>query len=77
MGTAKLSVVAYDVTTKQAVINSGYALARSDHQNWTVLGAGNMQGGTLNTELVQATGEYDLIVSVPTAVAARPSPSPR
>jgi hypothetical protein len=77
MGTAKLSVVAYDTTTKQAVINSGYSLARSDHQNWNVLGAGSVQGGTLTTEIAQATGENDSVVAAPTSVAARTGPSLR
>jgi hypothetical protein len=77
MGTAKLSVVAYDTATKLAVINSGYSLARSDHQNWSVLGAGSVQGGTLTTEIVQATGENDSIVAVPTSIAGRQGPTPR
>jgi hypothetical protein len=72
MGTAKLSVVAYDVSTKRAVINSGYSLARSDHQNWNVLGAGSVQGGSLTTELAQATGERDSLMSVPDSIAGRP-----
>jgi hypothetical protein len=37
MGTAKLAVVATDTKTKQPMINSGFALARSDHQYWTML----------------------------------------
>jgi hypothetical protein len=75
MGTAKLSVVAYDAATKQAVINSGYSLARSDHQNWNVLGAGSVQGGTLTAEIAQATGENDSIVTVPTNIAGLPGPT--
>ncbi len=77
MGTAKLSVVAYDMTTKQPVINSGYTLARSDHKNWNVLGAGSVQSGTLTTEIAQASGENDSILAAPTAVAGRPQPLPR
>ena len=71
MGTAKLTVVAYDTTSKQAVINSGYSLARSDHQNYSVLGAGSVQGGTLTTEIAQATGQSDSIVTMPTSLAGR------
>jgi hypothetical protein len=74
MGTAKLTVVAYDTTTKLAVINSGYSLARADHQNWNVLGAGSVQGGTLTAEIAQATGGSDSVVSVPNNVAGRPGP---
>jgi hypothetical protein len=77
MGTAKLTVVAYDTATKQAVINSGYALARSDHQNYSVLGAGSVQGGTLTTEIAQATGQSDSIVTLPTSVAGRKAPTVR
>ena len=77
MGTAKLSVVAFDTASKRAVINSGYSLARSDHQNWNVLGAGSVQGGTLTTELAEATGESDSLVTVPTGIAGRPAPLAR
>jgi hypothetical protein len=77
MGTAKLSVVAYDASTKRAVINSGYSLARSDHQNWNVLGAGSVQGGSLTTEIAQATGERDSLMSVPDNIAGRPGPIAR
>ena len=71
MGTAKLTVVAYDATTKHAVINSGFAIARSDHKNWNVMGAGGVQGGTLSTEIAQATGERDSMVTMPSSIAGR------
>jgi hypothetical protein len=77
MGTAKLAIVAYDTTSKQAVINSGFTIARSDHQNWNVLGTGGVQGGSLTTEIAQATGEQDSLVGLPASVAGRPVPAAR
>ncbi len=57
MGTAKLAIVAIDTKTKQAVINSGYQLARADHRHWQVLGLGSQQSGSVQEELVSKTGE--------------------
>lgn len=74
MGTAKLAIVAYDAKTKAPLINTGYALARADHKNWTVLGMGGIQGGSVPQEIATATGETDGI-QVPTAVAKRPAPA--
>ncbi len=72
MGTAKLAIVAYDAKSKAPLINTGYALARADHKNWTVLGVGGIQGGSVPQEIATATGETDGI-HVPTAVAHRPA----
>lgn len=72
MGTAKLAIVAYDAKSKAPLINTGYALARADHKNWTVLGVGGIQGGSVPQEIATATGETDGI-QVPTAVAHRPA----
>jgi hypothetical protein len=74
MGTAKLAIVAYDAKTKAPLINTGYALARADHKNWTVLGMGGIQGGSVPQEIATATGEADGI-QIPTAVAKRPDPA--
>ena len=63
--------LAYDAATKHAVINSGFAIARSDHKNWNVMGAGGVQGGTLSHEIAQATGERDSPLTVPTSIAGR------
>lgn len=65
MGTAKLTLVAYDAKTKTPVINSGYALARSDYMNWNVMGFGGMPSGTVHEELAAATGQKETIVAVP------------
>jgi Family of unknown function (DUF6655) len=62
MGTVKLSLVAIDTRTKQAVINSGYKLARADHRHWQVLGLGSQQSGSVQEELVTKTGEDDSAV---------------
>lgn len=72
IGTAKLSVVALDVKSHQAVINSGYSLARSDQKNWNMLGMGSMQTGTVPQEIATSTGETESAL-VPSAVARRTS----
>jgi hypothetical protein len=65
IGTAKLSLVAYDTRSKKPVINSGYALARADHRNWQVLGLGGQQSGSVHRELVAQTGESSSLVDAP------------
>ncbi|MGC3968728.1 MAG: hypothetical protein QM775_15560 [Pirellulales bacterium] len=72
-GTAKLTLVAYDAKSKQAVINSGSMLARSDHKAWNILGSGHVVSGSVPTELERATGESESLVKVPTMTAAKPS----
>lgn len=72
MGTAKLTVVAYDAKTRQPVVDSGLALARADYRQWNVLGAGPTASGRIPAELTAATGEKESFVSVP-AIASRPS----
>jgi Family of unknown function (DUF6655) len=57
MGTAKLVLVAYDTKTKQPVINTGYALARADHNFWQVFGVGGQESGSVQKELVASAGE--------------------
>jgi hypothetical protein len=61
-GTAKLLVVVYDAKTKAPVISSGTLLARSDQNNWNVLGAGPVQTGSVPEEIAAATGEVDFNV---------------
>ncbi|MBI2824510.1 MAG: hypothetical protein HYX69_07485 [Planctomycetia bacterium] len=73
MGTAKLNVIAYDVKNKQPVINTGYALARSDHKNWNVMGMGGVQTGSVPQELATATGETESLMVRPSAIARRPT----
>jgi hypothetical protein len=75
MGTAKLLVVAFDSKSKQPVINSGYALARSDFKNLTILAGGGVQSGSVEKELVAATGERSSTIGLPRSIAARGSAS--
>ncbi|HEX4143257.1 MAG TPA: DUF6655 family protein [Pirellulales bacterium] len=75
MGTAKLLVVAFDSKSKQPVMNSGYALARSDFKNLTVLAGGGVQSGSVERELVAATGQRSSTVGLPQSFAARDSSS--
>lgn len=65
MGTAKLTIVATDTKSKQPVINSGYALARSDHQHWTMLGAGPVMSGSVADQIKTHTGQSESLVTVP------------
>jgi hypothetical protein len=70
MGTAKLVVVAYDAQSKLPVINGGYALARSDHKTWNVLGVGGINSGSVHQQLAEEAGDVDTL-SVPTMLANR------
>jgi hypothetical protein len=63
MGTAKLILVATDNKSKQPVINEGFALARSDHQHWSMLGVGPVTSGQVVKELETSTGESETIMS--------------
>lgn len=65
IGTAKLSVVAYDTRSKKPVINNGYAMARADHRDWHVLGLGGQQSGSVHRELVAQTDEPSSLIDTP------------
>ena len=54
-GTAKLGLVAYDAKTKQILGNGGMAVARADDNNWTFLGLGPYQNGSLRREIHRGT----------------------
>lgn len=73
MGTAKLLIIAYDNKSKQQVINSGYALARSDHRNWSVLGMSGITTGSVPNELARWTGEADSVMQLGTTMQAKRS----
>lgn len=77
MGTAKLCVIATDTKTKRPVINSGYTLARSDHQHWTALGAGPVLSGSVARQLESSTGRSESLMptSIPTRISSVPSSS--
>jgi hypothetical protein len=71
-GTAKIAVLAYDTKSKLPVISSG-TLARSDHANWSLLGAGPVISGSVPTEVYAATRESDWMTIDQAAIAARTS----
>ena len=79
-GTAKLRIVAFDAKSRQPVLQSGVALARSDFKSWKVVGAGPVESGSVPTELAAATRKTDLPTAspatAPTAVATRPTAAP-
>ena len=62
MGTAKLAIIATDNKTKQPVINSGFSLARSDHQHWTMMGAGPVLSGSVADQLKNHTGSSESLM---------------
>ncbi len=65
MGTAKLAIIATDSKTKQPVINSGFALARSDHQHWSVMGSGPVLSGSVANQLREHTGTSESLMYLP------------
>ncbi|MCC7086693.1 MAG: hypothetical protein IT427_16965 [Pirellulales bacterium] len=65
IGTAKLTLVAYDTRSKRPVINNGYAMARADHRDWHVLGLGGQQSGSVHRELVAQTDEPSSLLESP------------
>jgi len=75
IGTAKLAIVATDTKSKMPVINSGYSLARSDHQHWTMMGAGPVLSGSVADQLKEHTGMSETLIyggdmpTLPTRVA--------
>ena len=52
--TAKIGIVAYDAETRHMLGEGGVTLARSDDNNWFVLGVGPFQNGTLRDELAES-----------------------
>jgi hypothetical protein len=69
-GTAKLAILAYDTKSKQPVISTG-ALARSDHADWSLLGAGPVISGTVPAEIQAATHESDWFTIDSSSIASR------
>ena len=63
-GTAKLNVVAYDTPTGQTVYTGSGTLARADDSNWTVLGLGPFQNGSVRSEVNRNTSDTDLTARV-------------
>ena len=71
MGTAKLVLVATDTKSKQPVINSGFSLARSDHQHWTMMGSGPVLSGSVADQSKQHTGTSETLIQIPSTTASR------
>ena len=65
MGTAKLAIIATDAKSKQPVINSGFSLARSDHQHWSMMGSGPVLSGSVANQLKEHTGSTESIIYLP------------
>jgi hypothetical protein len=77
-GTAKILVNAYDAKTKVPLTAPGANLARSDQNNWNVMGIGPVQSGTVPREIAAATKEVDLsataVVNAVGGAYIRPQP---
>jgi hypothetical protein len=71
MGTAKLVLVATDTKSKQPVINSGFSLARSDHQHWTMMGSGPVLSGSVADQIKQHTGTSETLIQIPSTTTSR------
>lgn len=50
-GTAKISIVAYDPKSKQALSPGGLVRARSNNSNWSVFGIGPISTGSVREEI--------------------------
>jgi hypothetical protein len=76
LATAKLSIVAYDKESRQAIGTGGTSLARSNDINRSVLGIGPFNSGSVRTEVQVATGSqglaFDLVEHVPWSGPQRP-----
>ncbi|HEX4129927.1 MAG TPA: DUF6655 family protein [Pirellulales bacterium] len=72
MGTAKLLVIAYDVRTKQPVINGDYLLARSNHNNLSVMGGGSLVRGDVADEIRYRTGQSENGLDLPNIARTQP-----
>jgi hypothetical protein len=69
-GTAKIAIIAYDTKSKRPVINAGTSLARSDHRNWNLFGAGPVVSGSVPNEIYAATGDSDSMLATPATLAS-------
>ena len=67
MGTAKLAIIATDAKSKQPVINSGFSLARSDHQHWSMMGTGPVLSGSVANQIKEHTGTSESILTIPSS----------
>ncbi len=72
--TAKIGLVAYDAKTKEVLGEGGVALAKSDDNNWFVMGAGPYQNGSVRREMSRGTARQfsASTLPLPTEVAFQP-----
>lgn len=77
-GTAKLALVAYDAKTMKELGDGGVSLARSDDNNWFVMGVGPYQNGSVRQEIHKSTTGQPAVApaELPTQVAFS-APLPR
>lgn len=54
LGYSKLGLVIYDAKSRQVLGDGGVAMARSDDNNWSVLGMGPFQNGDLRNEVIKS-----------------------
>jgi hypothetical protein len=71
MGTAKLAIIATDAKSKQPVINSGFSLARSDHQHWSMMGTGPVLSGSVANQLKEHTGSTESVIYMPSTTPSQ------
>lgn len=75
-GTAKIGIVAYDTKSKQPLGAGGHSLARSDDNNWYLLGIGPYQEGSVRSEVSTSLERGGRSTPLPAQVALS-SPPPR
>ncbi len=70
-GLAKIGLVAYDAKSHQVLGDGGVSLAKSDENNWYVLGIGPWQNGTVKKEVErsQTRASQQTSIEVPPLVA--------
>lgn len=66
--TAKIGLVAYDYANKSALGDGGMTLAKSDENQWFVLGVGPYRSGSVNKEIARG-------LILPPGVQPKPLPS--
>lgn len=71
-GTAKIGIVAYDAKTKEPLGPGGLSLAKSDDNNWYVLGMGPFQNGSVRSEVTTSLSRGSQKNTLPVEVALRP-----
>ncbi len=58
VGMAKIGLVAYDAKSHEMLGQGGTSLAKSDENNWYILGVGPLQNGTVKKEIERGQPRY-------------------